>query len=185
MSIGCSSGHVERMYAKSYPKSTFIGIDICSDAIDLAIKHKSEAGLDNADFFVYDANDLPTEWIGSFDGVIAVDVLHDLPQPCESVVLFRKLLKEDGFLSILDMPAHKRIADNIGSNMAAMLYTMSIYYCIPLALASGGTGAGAMWGRENILECLKQGGFGKVLEPQEEGTSHRGGLAYYVAWKGN
>ena len=172
---------MELTYAKMFPKSTFIGIDIDSAGRDLASTNKNESGLDNA--HVHDVYDLPDEWVGTFDGVMSVDVLHDLPQPCEAVMVARNMLRTEGFLCILDVPAHKRIADNIGNAMAAPLYLMSLYHCLPLSLALGGTGAGAMWGRENLVSCLKQAGFEKVLEPQGE-LSHRGGLAYYVAWKG-
>ena len=131
---------------------------------------------------MYDVYDLPDEWKGSFDGVMGVDILHDLPRPLDAVKMFRKMLRVGGFLSILDIPANGRIADNIGNDMAAPFYIMSLYHCVPLALSAGGMAAGAMWGRENVLECLKQAGFEEVLEPQGE-LSHRGGLAFYVAWK--
>ena len=174
---------MELTYAKMFPKSTFIGIDITSAGIELAMENKNKSGLDNAHFYVHDVYDLPDEWVGTFDGVMSVDVLHDLPQPCEAVMVARKMLKTGGYLCILDIPGHKRIADNIGNAMAAPLYVMSIYHCLPLSLALGGTGAGTVWGRENVVECLKQAGFEEVLEPKGE-LSHRGGLAYYVAWKG-
>ena len=174
---------MELVYAKMFPKSTFIGIDICAESVDLAVRNKNRSGLDNAEFYAYDVYDLPKKWVGTFDGVMGIDILHDLPRPLEAVMMFRKMLRAGGFLCILDVHAHSRISDNIDNAKASTLYVMSLYHCLPLSLALGGTGAGAMWGRENVVECLQQAGFQKVQEPQGELT-HRGGLAYYVTWKG-
>ena len=129
LSVGCGSGHKELMYAKMFTKSTFIGIDIYPGAIDLAAKNKNDTGVDNAQHYVHDIYDLPIELVDTFDGVMGVDVLHDLPQPCDAVKKMRKLVKAGGFLCILDMPAHKRIADNTGHDMATPLYIISLYHC--------------------------------------------------------
>ena len=177
LGIGCSSGAVECMYAARYPKSTFTGVDISEDAICQAKEKARNQGLENVEFCVHDVcTKMPEDWTETFDGVIAFDMLHDVPYPERAAREVWRVLKVGGILLVLDVFAHSRIADNVALSESAMMYIISLYHCMPVSLHAGGIGAGAMWGRENTIDCLKAAGFGDVLEPEA-------GSAQYVCIK--
>ena len=176
LGIGCSTGVVDCIYAAKFPNSTFIGVDISEHAISQAKDKVTKLGLKNLEFCVKDVYEMPTDWADSFDGVIVIDVLHDLPHPQRAAREFRHVLKSGGILAIFDVFGHSRIADNIGYSSASMMYTLSLYHCMSVSLYSGGEGVGNMWGRERVFECLKGAGFDEVLEPEE-------GTAQYVCFK--
>ena len=171
LGVGCSTGAVDCMYAAKYPNSTFIGVDINENAICQAKEKARNQGLQNVEFFVYDVCKIPEDWTETFDGVIAFDVLHDVPHPERAARELRRVLKVGGMLLVLDVFAHSRIADNSALGGSAMMYIISLYHCMPVSLHAGGIGAGAMWGRENVIDCLKAAGFDDVLEP-EAGSAH-------------
>ena len=154
------------MYATHYPKSTFIGADLSDHAIQEANGKVKKQGLSNIEFRVQDVYKMPQDWTGTFDGVIGFDVLHDFPFPDKAAKEFHRVLKVGGILVFSDVFSHSRIADNRALNGAVMMYSVSLYHCMPVSLDAGGTGAGAMWGRERTIECLKAGGFDDVLEPE-------------------
>ena len=176
LGIGCSSGTVELIYAAHYPKSTFIGIDLSDHAIQEANRKAKSQGLSNVEFRVQDVFKIPEDWTETFDGVMGFDVLHDFPHPDKAVKVFHRVLKVGGMLVFSDIFAHSRIADNKALDDAAMIYTVSLYHCMPVALLGGGVGAGAMWGRERTIDSLKAGGFDDILEPEY-------GSAQYVSVK--
>ena len=176
LGIGCSTGVVECIYATKFPQSKFIGIDISEDAIRQAKDKAKSQGLKNVEFCVYDVYKMPEDWTETFDGIIGFDVLHDFPHPDKAVKELRRVLKVGGILVFRDIFSHGRIADNISIQGSAMMYAVSLFECMPLSLHSGGIGAGAMWGREKIIDCLKSAGFDDVLEPEP-------GCAQYVCVK--
>ena len=146
----------------------FIGIDIGEKAICQAKEKAIDQGLGNLEFLVQDVYKMPKDWTETFDGVIGFDFLHDLPYPEKAAKQLRRVLKVGGIFSFMDIFAHSRIADNAKYSSSALMYTISLYHCMPVSLHSGGAGAGAMWGRERAIECLKAAGFDEVLEPERE-----------------
>ena len=138
-------------------------------------KAKSQ-GLENVEFRVQDVYKMPEDWTETFDGVIGFDVLHDFPHPDKAVKELRRVLKVGGILVFRDIFSHGRIDDNISIQGSDMMYAVSLFESMPLSLHSGGIGAGTMWGREKIINCLKSAGFDDVLEPEP-------GCAQYVCIK--
>ena len=151
-------------------------MDFSENAIRQAKEKARNQGLTNVEFCVHDVYKMPEDWTEAFDAVMGFDVLHDFPYPDKAAKELRRLLKVGGILTIMDVFAHSRISDNTVFKEASMQYIVSLFLCMPTSLYSGGTGAGAMWGREKAIDSLKTAGFDEVLEPQP-------GSAHYVCVK--
>ena len=154
----------------------FISVDLSEHAIHQAKDKAKSQGLENVEFRVQDVYEMLEDWTETFDGAIGFDVLHEFPHPDKAVKELRRVLKVGGILVFRDIFSHGRIADNITLQSSAMMYTVSLFECMPLSLHCGGIGASAMWGREKIIGCLKATGFDNVLEPEP-------GCAQYVCIK--
>ena len=147
-------------------------MDLSEHAIHQAKTKSKIQGLGNVEFCVYDVHNMPDDWTETFDGVIGFDVLHDFSHPEKAAKELQRVLKFGGILSIMDIFAHSRIADNTTLPTATLLYTESLYLCMPVSLHAGGIGAGAMWGRVNVINCLQAAGFVEVIEPEEESAHY-------------
>ena len=143
-------------------------MDLSEHAIRQAKVKARSQGIGNVEFWVYDVYKMPEDWTETFDGVMGFDVLHDFPHPDKAAKELRRVLKVGGLLAIGDIFAHKRVSDNTTLPMANIFYTASLYLCMPVSLHAGGIGAGAMWGRENVINCLQTAGFDEVIEPEEK-----------------
>jgi hypothetical protein len=55
-----------------------------------------------------------------------------------------------------------RLEDNAANPHAPLSYGISLLFCVPTSIATGGTGLGAMWGRERAHEMLAGAGFTDV-----------------------
>jgi 2-polyprenyl-3-methyl-5-hydroxy-6-metoxy-1,4-benzoquinol methylase len=75
LSVGCGDGDFERMLA---PHATsVVAIDISPEAIDIANKQTSAAGISNVEFRCLSAFDL--EWDERFDTIVCLAFLHHVP----------------------------------------------------------------------------------------------------------
>jgi len=74
--VGCGTGHAVNLMARAYLRSTFVGYDLVTDAIEQALAEAAAWGLTNATFEVLDVTRLTAD--PPFDAVFAFDVIHDL-----------------------------------------------------------------------------------------------------------
>ena len=160
--LGCSTGYVSRSLAKQFPKSTFYGYDIAEDAIDFANKQAALEGQSNVKFFVQDCCNMPEEWTGKWEYILALDLVHDVPSTTSVLREICRVLKPGCIASIIDIDMHSNIEDNRNSPMAAFIYSISLAHCMTVSLAEGGQGLGAAWGREKAIEMIKEAGFTSV-----------------------
>ena len=63
---------------------------------------------------------------------------------------------------MVDAKFSSHLAGNVGHPLAALCYAISLLYCTPVGLDSGGAGLGAMWGTELAGQMLATAGFGQV-----------------------
>ena len=162
--LGCAEGVALMLMAKSFPRSTFVGLDIAEEALDTARAAAAEQGLNNVTFLRQDAAALneSSSLAGSFDYVTAFDAIHDQTRPLAALRGVHALLKPGGAFSMVDIAAGSRLADNRDHPMGAFLYTVSLMHCMPVGLVGGGTGLGMMWGREKAVAMLNEAGFDSV-----------------------
>jgi SAM-dependent methyltransferase len=160
LDLGCGTGHAVNVMAREFPRSTFDGLDIATAAIADAEAERATMGLPNASFAVADAAELAPD--RPYDVITAFDAIHD--QAAAGAVLrgVREALEPGGVFVMVDAKFASRLEDNVGNPYAPMSYGISLLFCVPTSIATGGTGLGAMWGREVACEMLAAAGFRDV-----------------------
>ncbi|XP_033123835.1 uncharacterized protein LOC117122394 [Anneissia japonica] len=160
LDLGCGSGGASILLGERFPNSTFIGIDISTDAIDTAKNVVKEKKLTNVTFVTMDAMEMPEKWTGKFGYVLGWDSIHDMAQPKDVLDLVYKNLSNNGRMTIMEVNAHSDIAQNINMPFASTFYTNSMMHCMTVSLAfENGQGFGNMYGRQKLMELLKSTGF--------------------------
>ena len=165
--VGGGKGTLVIALARRFPNSHFTNCDFSAAALD---KGKAEAvrlGVTNVAFVHQDMRELPDEWVGKFDYVTMVDVLHDLPDPPSAVRTLYKMLKPGGCLSLIDVMSdsdpHRTVKNQGCALPSQLLYSFSLYHCMSACLAyPGAAGLGPTVGHQNIIKLLNEGGFSDV-----------------------
>lgn len=162
--IGCSEGVLTSILAEKFPNSKFWASDIGESEILKCNEMKEEKNLHNVTFEVQDATKMPAEWTEKFDVIICYDVIHDMGRPDLGVKELSRVLKKDGTALLLDIGIDSHIENNIGHGRAPMIYTISLFHCMPVSLNCGpdALGLGAGWGRQRAEKLFKEHGFQSV-----------------------
>ena len=154
--VGCGSGTAVLTMAAAYPQSEFYGFDIDARSVAVARARAADAGLGNVTFEERAAEDLPTE--PPFDLITTFDVVHDLAHPDSAVRRFREALAEDGTFLLMEPAVNAALEDNIEPRIA-LLYGVSLLFCMTQSLAQGGQGLGTAWGPEKAEALCRSAGF--------------------------
>jgi 2-polyprenyl-3-methyl-5-hydroxy-6-metoxy-1,4-benzoquinol methylase len=173
LDLGCGEGAAARLIAAAFPATEVVGVDISEAAIAAARAHPDAASLQNLRFRVGDASNLVAdapELAGQFDLVLSFDAIHDLPDPSGAMGTARVLLSPEGVFAMVDIRAQSGLRRNLGHDMGAFLYCVSLMHCMPQGLGCDchgrpGAGLGMMWGRDKAISMLNEVGFGvQVVE---------------------
>lgn len=142
--IGCGSGGLSLLIAKTFPNTKVIGFDISRFALARANERLSESGLSNVSFV--DPREKPIAEDASFDLVCTFDCIHDMTHPTEMMKTIRRSLKDDGQWLLVDIKAHDSLELNVTKNpMASLLYGISVLSCMSSAMsAPDGEGLGTL-----------------------------------------
>jgi 2-polyprenyl-3-methyl-5-hydroxy-6-metoxy-1,4-benzoquinol methylase len=154
--VGCGAGTAVLTMAAAYPRSEFHGYDVDPRAVAAARVQAAETGLDNVTFEVRSAEEVPTE--PPFDLITAFDVVHDLAFPEAAVARIRQALADDGTFLLMEPAVNAALEDNIEPRVA-LLYGVSLLFCMTQSLAAGGAGLGTAWGPEKAEALCRAAGF--------------------------
>jgi len=176
LDVGCGSGLALNRMAERFPRSLFTGYDLSVDAIAAAKIDASERGLANVHFEVRDVAALEVR--GEFDLITSFDSIHDLARPSVVLRAIVRALRPGGYFLMQDVAGTSHLERDIEHPCAPFLYTASCMHCVPVSLAQGGAGLGAMWGRETAVQMLHVAGFATVDVQQ---LAHDPTNLYYVA----
>ena len=158
--MGCSGGETVFALAERFPKSTFYGIDVADEAIELASRDAERRSLENVSFLVQDMCHMPAEWTDRWDMVVAWNVVHDVPETTKALSELYRTLKPGGVVSMVDVNMHTDHAENIGSPHAPYSYGISLFHCMTISLFhENGEGMGSAWGVEKAADMLRKAGF--------------------------
>ncbi len=139
--VGCGAGVALVAMAERFPASSFAGYDPSQHAISRARLNASE--LSNVSLKVAEAADLPSE--PTYDLVLTLDCLHDMPRPAEAMSAIRAAIRDDGVWLIKDIRARSDWQENRRNPLLAMLYGTSVATCMSSALSEpGGAGLGTL-----------------------------------------
>ncbi|SNR59834.1 Ubiquinone/menaquinone biosynthesis C-methylase UbiE [Haloechinothrix alba] len=176
--VGCGRGRALNALASWFPRSTFVGYDLSAEAIAYARDTAAERGLGNVSFSVEDAARLAEiEMPGSADMVTTFDAVHDQADPAAVVRGIRHALADDGVYLAQDIDASSTHHGDREHPLGPLLYTLSCLHCMTVSLARGGTGLGAMWGRQRARELFESAGFTDIRIRTLE---HDPQNAYYI-----
>lgn len=160
LDIGCGRGHAAMRLAEAFPRSTFIGYDLCEDAIAGALDEAARRGIPNVGFKRRDVSELHEK--AGYDLVTAFDAIHDQAKPGRVLEVVRQSLREGGIFLMQDIRASSHLERNLDHPTATYLYTISCLHCMTVSLAQGGEGLGTVWGEELAVQMLREAGFANV-----------------------
>lgn len=157
--VGCGSGAALASMANAFPNSEVWGFDLDPRAVERASERA--ASLPNAHVEKRSATEIPIDM--GFDLVTALDVVHDLSEPLESLQRMRRSLAGGGTVLMMEPRASSHLEENL-HDRGALLYSVSTLHCMTQSLASGGPGLGAAWGRERAEALSREAGFERFEE---------------------
>lgn len=175
--VGCGRGRALTEMAARFPKSSFVGYDLSTDAVAEASAAAVSGGLSNIRFAALDL----TNWseTDAYDLVTAFDAIHDQGHPDRVLANIRQALKSDGVFLMQDIAASSEVHKNVDHPLGPFIYTISCLHCMTVSLAQGGAGLGAAWGEELATKMLAEAGFGRVSVTQ---LDHDVQNNYYLAF---
>ncbi len=157
--VGCGSGVAVLAMAEAFPESIFDGYDVSEHAIHRARTKLAESGLRNATFHLREAAELPES--PTYDLMLTLDCLHDMPQPAGAIAAIRRSISDDGVWLIKEIRTSSSWTDNLKNPMLAMMYGTSVATCMSSALSEpGGAGLGTLGLHRDLVESMcRQAGF--------------------------
>lgn len=160
LDAGCGRGGALLAMAGRFPASRFVGYDLCADAVGFANQAARDASLRNIRFEMRDLTGY--DETGRFDFITSFDAVHDQKDPQGLVRGLRGALRPGGVYLMQDIGGSARLENNLDFPLAAFLYAISCFHCMPVSLGQGGVGLGTMWGWETAEAMLREAGFTSV-----------------------
>lgn len=159
--VGCGSGVAVLAMAEAFPASTFDGYDLSEHAIQRARTKLADSGLNNASFHLREAAELPGT--ATYDLILTLDCLHDMPHPAEAMAAIRRAITPDGVWLIKEIRSAASWDDNLKNPMLAMMYGTSVATCMSSALSEpGGAGLGTLGLHRELAESMcRAAGFSR------------------------
>ncbi|MBM3944952.1 MAG: methyltransferase domain-containing protein [SAR202 cluster bacterium] len=159
--IACGVGWSSIGIAKAYPRAQVVGYDLDAPSIEQARLNAEREGVaDRVRFEVADASQVRAS--GTFDVVVIIEAVHDVPRPVELLSGVRRLLAPGGAFIVAD----EKVADSFsapGDFMERLFYGASALVCLPSGMAGQPSAAtGAVMRRETMEAYARQAGFTRV-----------------------
>ncbi|WAQ99325.1 Y2258-like protein [Mya arenaria] len=160
LDLGCGPGNFTNILAQRFSNSTGAWARFLRHRYKNGQQRKADRGLSKVTFMMGDAHKLPEDWAAHFDMVFVYDVLHDLTHPYNVLKQIHRILKPNGFLSLIDFGFHSDPVENAGDMTAAMYYSCSVFRLLASCMTEElWVGFGACWGREEIQKAILGAGF--------------------------
>ena len=161
--IGCGEGLAAVAIASAYPNVHVDGFDIDDASVAAARKHASDAGVaERVRFEVWDASGHDHTPSHRYDLVMAIEMLHDVPDPVGILRTMRSLRGEGGEVLIAD----ERVADAFtapGDEMERFMYVASVLHCLPVGMVEeGSAGTGTVIRADTVRRYGTDAGFTSV-----------------------
>jgi 2-polyprenyl-3-methyl-5-hydroxy-6-metoxy-1,4-benzoquinol methylase len=159
--VGCGSGVALLAMAAAFPASRFHGYDPSRHAIDRARAKLVDNPLANVELFQAGASALPHQ--PTYDFVLTLDCIHDMPHPAEAIAAIRQAITPDGTWLIKDIRSSAEWKENLRNPMLPMMYGTSVATCMSSALSEpGGAGLGTLgFNRQLAQEMCTGAGFSR------------------------
>jgi 2-polyprenyl-3-methyl-5-hydroxy-6-metoxy-1,4-benzoquinol methylase len=158
--VGCGEGLAAITIARTYPNAEVDGYDLDSASVAAAQKAAADAGVgDRARFEVRDAADPTIE--GDYDLVMAIEMLHDVPDPTGILRTMRSLAGSSGTVLVVDERTEDRFT--VPTNeMERFFYTFSTLHCLAVSMQNDGVGTGTVIRPDTVRAYATDAGFTTV-----------------------
>ncbi len=158
--VGCGEGLAAITIARAYPNATIDGYDLDEASITGARRAATEAGVaDRVRFELRDAAD-PTI-TGNYDLVMAIEMLHDVPDPVGVLRTMRKLAGSSGTVLVVDERTEERFT--VPTNeMERLFYSFSTLHCLAVSMQNNGAGTGTVIRADTVRKYAADAGFSGV-----------------------
>jgi ubiquinone/menaquinone biosynthesis C-methylase UbiE len=158
--VGCGAGIAALTVADAYPQARVDGFDLDEASIRTAQDAAERRGLsERVQFQVRDAGD-PTI-PGGYDLVMAIEMIHDVPDPVSVLRTMRTLAAPDGTVLVVDERTDEafKVA---GSEMERFFYSFSTLHCLAVSMQSEGAGTGTVLRADLLRDYARRAGFSAV-----------------------
>jgi 2-polyprenyl-3-methyl-5-hydroxy-6-metoxy-1,4-benzoquinol methylase len=158
--VGCGEGLAAITIARAYENAEVDGYDLDAASITVAQRAAVDAGVaERARFEVRDAADPTID--GDYDLVMAIEMLHDVPDPIGILRTMRTLAGRDGTVLVVDerTEAHFTVPTN---EMERFFYTFSTLHCLAVSMQNGGVGTGTVIRPDTMRRYASEAGFATV-----------------------
>jgi 2-polyprenyl-3-methyl-5-hydroxy-6-metoxy-1,4-benzoquinol methylase len=158
--VGCGEGLAAITIATTYPNAEIDGYDLDEASIAVARKHAADAGV--ADRVRFEARDAADPAIaGDHDLVLAIEMLHDVPDPVGILRTMKQLAGAHGAVLVADERAEDAFTVPAGE-MERFLYGFSTLHCLAVSLQDGGAGTGTVMRADTVRRYAAEAGFAGV-----------------------
>ena len=158
--VGCGEGMAAITIATTHPSAEVDGYDLDDASIAAAKAAAVAAGVDDrARFEVRDAAD-PTI-AGDYDLVMAIEMLHDVPDPVGILRTMRTLAGDEGTVLVVDERTEEEFTLP-SSEMERFFYAFSTLHCLAVSMQDGGAGTGTVIRPDTVRAYASDAGFSTV-----------------------
>lgn len=158
--VGCGEGLAAITIARAYPNAEVDGFDLDEASIAVAHSEAAAAGVAaRARFEVRDAADPTID--GNYDLVMAIEMLHDVPDPVGILRTMRTLAGETGTVLVVDERTEEDFT--VPTNeMERFFYAFSTLHCLAVSMQHGGVGTGTVIRPGTVRRYATEAGFTTV-----------------------
>jgi 2-polyprenyl-3-methyl-5-hydroxy-6-metoxy-1,4-benzoquinol methylase len=158
--VGCGEGLAGITIARTYPNAVVHGYDLDEASISVARAAAEESGVaDRAVFELRDAADPAIE--GTYDLVMAIEMLHDVPDPVGILRTMRRLAGDDGVVLVVDERTEE--AFTVPTNeMERLFYSFSTLHCLAVSMQNDGAGTGTVIRPDTMRRYASAAGYSSV-----------------------
>lgn len=158
--VGCGEGLAAITIARAYPNVVVDGFDLDAASVDVATRAAADAGVgDRVRFELRDAADPTID--GDYDLVLAIEMLHDVPDPVGILRTMRHLASDAGTVLVAD----ERTEDDFTvptNEMERFFYAFSTLHCLAVSMQDGGVGTGTVLRAQTVRRYADEAGFSGV-----------------------
>jgi 2-polyprenyl-3-methyl-5-hydroxy-6-metoxy-1,4-benzoquinol methylase len=142
--IGCGEGWAAIALARAWPGLEVDGFDNDEASIAAARKHAANAGVsDRVRFEVADVTRELSDRVdpGSYDLVMAFEMIHDLARPVDALATMRRLGGPDAIFLVADEKVAAEFHAPSDDPVERLLYAASVLHCLPVGMADSPSAA--------------------------------------------
>ncbi|MBA2754909.1 MAG: methyltransferase domain-containing protein [Chloroflexia bacterium] len=159
--IGVGLGWSSIAIARAYPTCHVDGFDLDEASVAVARANVAAEGLaDRVTIHPRDAGD--PELAGHYDLALAIECIHDMPDPVAVLRAMRRLVGEGGTTLIVD----EKVADAFiapGDDVERYMYGFSILHCLPVGMVEQPSAAtGTVMREATLRRYAEEAGFQAV-----------------------